>query len=151
MNKSKIYDLIGTVFGLGNLPLFPGTWGSLGGLALCLLLHKSPKLYITAFILLFIIGLIASAKIEKNTGQKDPSYVVIDEFACIFLVFLAVPMSTATVITGFVLYRFMDIVKIPPIRALETLEGGWGIMLDDAMAAVYANLTLQILISINLF
>ncbi|MFC1570815.1 phosphatidylglycerophosphatase A [Candidatus Omnitrophota bacterium] len=151
MSKSKIYDLIGTVFGLGYLPLFPGTWGSFGGLAVCLLLHNNPKLYLAAFILFFIIGLIASANIEKRTGQKDPSYVVIDEFACIFLVYLAVPLSTAVIITGFILYRFMDIVKIPPIRALETLEGGWGIMLDDAMAAVYANLILQILIAINLF
>lgn len=150
MDRPKIYELIGTVFGLGHLPVFPGTWGSLGGLALCLFLYRNPGLYIAAFVVLFILGLVSSDRIEKNTGQHDPSYVVIDEFACIFLVFIFVPISLAAIITGFLLYRFLDIVKIPPIRAFETLKGGWGIMLDDAMAAIYTNLVLQILISVNL-
>lgn len=150
MDKSKIYMLIGTVLGLGHLPIFPGTWGSLGGLVPCLILHSSPKLYIAVFILLFALGVRASSKIEENTGQEDPSFVVIDEFACIFLVFLFVPLSVASIITGFILYRIFDIVKIPPIKALENLKGGWGIMLDDAMSAIYANLILQILISVNI-
>ncbi|MGB2599434.1 MAG: phosphatidylglycerophosphatase A [Candidatus Omnitrophota bacterium] len=141
----KIHRYIATVLGLGYFPIAPGTVGSFAGLLLCLLLHKYVILYIIIFIILFAAGVITSGKVEKESGQKDPSYVIIDEFACIFLVFLLIPLKPLYVITGFIIYRIIDITKPPPIRLLEKREGGWGIMLDDALAAIYTNILLQIL------
>ena len=141
----KTYELIATVLRLGYFPFAPGTVGSLAGLIPCLILHEYIILYVIAFLILFAAGVIASDKVEKESGQKDPSFVVIDEFACIFLVFLLIPLKPLYIIIGFIIYRIMDIFKPPPIKAIEKLRGGWGIMLDDAMAAIYANLILQIL------
>lgn len=150
-NKVDFMHLVGTVFGLGHLPVAPGTWGSLAGLGLCLLLHDNPAFYMAAFAVSFILGLIASHKLEKRWEMKDPSSVVIDEFASIFIAFLLVPITVPIVITGFILYRAIDVIKLPPMRSLEKLKGGWGIMLDDLMGAIYTNLILQILIALNIF
>ena len=139
----KAHKMIATVFGLGNLPFAPGTWGSLAGLVLCLFLHDVPLLYFTVFTILFVIGGIAAGLIERRDGVKDPSYVVIDEFACVFIVFAFIPVTIPYVILGFVLFRLFDVIKPPPIRSIEKMGGGWGIMLDDAAAAVYANIILQ--------
>ena len=147
----KAYDLIATVCGLGRLPLAPGTWGSLAGLGLCLILHGHMILYIAVFAVIFAAGVISAGKFEDMGGRKDPPQVVIDEFACIFLVFLLVPLKTPIILTGFILYRLFDIFKIPPMRSLEKLKGGWGIMLDDLAAGIYANLILQILLFYKIF
>jgi phosphatidylglycerophosphatase A len=147
----KAYDLIATVCGLGRLPFAPGTWGSLAGLGLCLVLHGYIILYIAVFAVLFAAGVVSASKFEDTDGRKDPPQVVIDEFACIFLVFLLVPLKTPIILTGFILYRLIDIFKIPPMRSLERLKGGWGIMLDDLAAGIYANLILQILLFYKIF
>ncbi|MEA3488937.1 MAG: phosphatidylglycerophosphatase A [Candidatus Omnitrophota bacterium] len=143
--------LIATVFGLGYFPVAPGTAGSVAGLALCLLLHKNPVLYIGVFIILFVAGLISAGRVESQSQIKDPSIVVIDECACIFSVFLFVPINLPIILTGFFLYRLIDIIKLPPMRSLEKLRGGWGIMLDDLISGIYTNLILQILIALKLF
>jgi len=147
----KAYDLIATVCGLGRLPLAPGTWGSLAGLGFCLVLHGHMILYITVFAVLFAAGVVSAGKFEEKDGRKDPPQVVIDEFACIFLVFLLIPLKTPIILTGFILYRLFDIFKVPPMRSLEKLKGGWGIMLDDLAAGIYANLILQILLFYKIF
>lgn len=142
---AKIHEAIATVFGLGHLPWAPGTWGSAAGLALCLALHGMPIVYFAVFAVIFAVGIAAADAVRRKDGVKDPSYVVIDEFSCVFLVFAFVPMTVVHVVLGFALFRFFDIVKPEPIRSVERIKGGWGIMLDDAVAAVYANLILQIL------
>ncbi len=145
----RLHELIATVFGLGYIPFASGTFGSLAGLALCLVLHGYLLAYVLAFIALFIIGIISAGRVEAESGIKDPSVVVIDEFACIFVAFLFVPLTPFYVITGFLLYRVLDIFKISPIRSVEKLAGGWGIMLDDLVAALYTNLILQIIIAFS--
>ena len=147
----KAYETISTVFGIGRVPAAPGTAGSLAGLFLCLILHGYPAVYVGVFLFLFAAGVISAGNMEKETGEKDPQSVVIDEFACIFLVFFLVPISPLTVITGFILYRLIDILKIPPMRALERVKGGWGIMLDDLVAGVYANAALQVITHLKIF
>ena len=146
----KIHDIIATVGGLGRLPLAPGTWGSLAGLGLCLILHGNTVWYLITFVALFAVGVISSDKVEAESGQKDPRSVVIDEFACIFLVYLFIPLNLSVIIAGFVLYRVFDITKVPPMRSLENLKGGWAIMLDDLAAAIYSNLILRILLHYNI-
>ena len=143
---AKAHEMIATVFGLGHFPFAPGTWGSMAGLVLCLFLHDVPALYFAVLALLFIIGGIAAGKVEREDGVKDPSYVVIDEFSCVFIVFAFIPVTILHVVLGFALFRLFDVIKPPPIRSLEKMGGGWGIMLDDAAAAVYANIILQLLL-----
>lgn len=145
----RVHELISTVFGLGYSPYAPGTAGSIAGLGLCVLLHGHFFLYILVFLGIFAAGVISSGKVEEECGCKDPSKVVIDEFACIFLVFLFVPLYPLTLIVGFLAFRIIDIVKIPPMRSLENIKGGWGIMLDDLVAAVYVNVILQVLIRVT--
>jgi phosphatidylglycerophosphatase A len=147
---AKVHEIIATVFGLGHLPAAPGTWGSAAGLVLCLLLYDVPVLYFMVFVVIFVVGGIAAGALEKKDGVKDPSYVVIDEFACVFIVFVFIPVTILHVVLGFVLFRFFDVIKPPPIRAIERIGGGWGIMLDDAAAAIYANLILQILLLLGI-
>ncbi len=146
----KAHDLIATVFGLGYVPFAPGTVGSLAGLVPCLALHRNTAMHAIAFVILFAAGVISAGKVEAKSGCKDPSFVVIDEFACIFAVFLFVPLKPFIILTGFILYRLFDIVKIPPMRSVEKLGGGWGIMLDDLISAIYANLTLQALLFLKI-
>lgn len=141
----KIYSIIAAAGFLGYFPFAPGTIASAAGLILCLFLYKWQMLYICVFAALFIAGLISADRVEKEKGQKDPQFIVIDEFACIFIVFLFIPLRIAFLLTGFILYRIFDITKIPPIRFFEKIKGSWGVMLDDLMAAIYANLILHIL------
>ncbi|MCK5450750.1 MAG: phosphatidylglycerophosphatase A [Candidatus Omnitrophica bacterium] len=143
--KIKIARQIATVFGLGYCPKAPGTIGSLAGLILCVLLHKYELIYLIIFIALFSAGVISSRKIEEETKEKDPSYIVIDEFACIFIAFLSIPITPLTLVIGFGLYRFIDISKIPPLKLLEKYGNGWGVMLDDLAAGIYVNLILRML------
>jgi phosphatidylglycerophosphatase A len=150
MKTANVHKVISTVLGLGYFPIAPGTAGSLAGLVLCLILHGNLVLYSIVFILLFAAGVVSSGKAEAFFGDKDPSMVVIDEFACIFMVYMLVPLSVSRVVIGFLLFRIMDITKIPPMKSLENLKGGWGIMLDDLMAGIYSNLALQVLIALNI-
>jgi phosphatidylglycerophosphatase A len=149
MKRQGLNKILATVFGLGYFPVGPGTAGSLGGLVLCISLHENAALYLLAFIIFFSVGVVSSARAEELFGDKDPSMVVIDEFACIFVVYMLVPLKVSTVVIGFIAYRVIDIMKPPPIKAIEKFRGGWGIMLDDLMAGIYSNLILQILISVN--
>jgi len=152
MKKSKnIHDLIATVCGIGYFPIAPGTAGSFAGLLLCLLLHSNVFLYITAFIILFTAGVISSGMVERGSIQKDPAFIVIDEFANIFPAFLFIPLNVNVIIVGFILYRTFDIIKIPPLKKLEKLHGGWGIMLDDLASGIYTNLILHFLLFFKVF
>jgi len=143
----KVHEYIATIFGLGYFPVASGTVGSFAGLIVCLFLHRYIFLYVGVFLVLFTAGVISAGKKEAETNQKDPACVIIDEFACIFLVFLFIPLTPLYIIAGFIIYRVMDIVKLPPMRAIEKLKGGWGIMLDDAVAAIYSNIILHIISS----
>lgn len=142
---AKAHECISTVLGLGHLPVAPGTWGSLAGLLVCIVLHPYPIAYFAAFIILFTAGVQSSEKAEKHNGMKDPSYVVIDEFSSIFIVYAFLPMTVLNIVLGFLLFRVFDVIKPPPIRRIEDIKGGWGIMLDDIVAAAYSNLVLQVL------
>ena len=133
-------------FFVGNLPLAPGTFGSLIGLPTAFLLSRLNLLPSMAFILLFIffaIGIASAA--EKILNQKDPGKIVIDEIAGLMAAFAGLPFNLKTAIAGFVIFRALDIFKPFPIRAAESkLSGGSGVVLDDVLAGIYTNLILRL-------
>ena len=141
----KISKLFATVFYVGFVPVAPGTVASLLGVFLYLLVRNYPTLYFSLTAILLAVGFWSSTAAEKNFSKKDPRQIVIDEFSSVLLVYLFIPFSLKFLIIGFLLFRFFDIVKIPPIKKLEALPGGLGIMLDDIAAAILANFILQVL------
>ena len=137
---------LATGFFVGTVPFAPGTFGSIIGLPLVFLLSRINLLLSVAYILLFIlfaIGIASAA--EKILNQKDPAKIVIDEIAGIMVAFTGLPFNLKTVIAGFVIFRVFDILKPFPIRSLERrVSGGSGVVLDDVLAGVYANLILRL-------
>ena len=91
------------------------------------------------------IGIWSAGKVEAGWGE-DSYRVVIDEVAGMCITLLFIPVKWPYVLTGLVLFRFFDIVKPLYIRKMELLDGGWGVMMDDVLAGVYANLILQVIV-----
>lgn len=145
------YKTIATGFGSGYAPIAPGTVGAaLGCLLLWLYVHFigifNYWYFQLGFILLTalttVIGAIATQEVEKEWGE-DPSRVVIDEIIGVWISLLFMPLTLKNIIIGFVLFRIFDIWKPLGIRKLEAIKNGWGVMLDDVLAGVYANICLQ--------
>ena len=128
--------------GVGYLPLMPGTFGSLVGVAIFLLLSHTTVGLVVAIVAITFAGTWAGSRTEALTGRKDPGKIVVDEVAGQLIAMLPLvffkPWSIAAVILSFVLFRFFDIVKPYPANRLQELEGGVGVMCDDLVAGVYA-------------
>ncbi|MCD6223307.1 MAG: phosphatidylglycerophosphatase A [Deltaproteobacteria bacterium] len=145
-NIRHISETIATMFGVGYVAFAPGTIGTLFGVLIYLLIKDvSIAVYIIIFIIIFIIGIISSGNVEETFGEKDPSFVVIDEAAAFLVVMFLVPYSFLALLLGFVIFRALDITKPPPINYLERVEGGFGIMIDDIVCGLITNIFLQIL------
>jgi phosphatidylglycerophosphatase A len=141
---------VATGFFIGTVPFAPGTLGSLIGLPLCFLLSRINFLQSVVWILIFIFFSIAVASAaEKILGQKDPGQIVIDEMAGLAVTFAGLPFNLKTVLFGFIIFRVFDILKPFPIRILEKrVAGGSGVVLDDVLAGIYANLGVRFVIYI---
>jgi phosphatidylglycerophosphatase A len=123
----------------GYAGIVPGTVGSLVGLVLYLPLTGSPiAVRCVATVALCFLGIVASDRVERIWKIKDPSPVVIDEIAGMWIALLFVPHEVIYFAGAFVLFRVFDIIKPFPARQAELLKGGWGIMLDDVVAGIYA-------------
>jgi phosphatidylglycerophosphatase A len=146
----KVWLVIATFFGSGLSPLAPGTCGSLATMLLVYFIgpYWRAPLYIQLIVitLVFLVGIPASGEAEKYFNKKDPGACNIDEVAGQMVTLLLVPHQISLYIAGFFLFRFFDILKPFPIRRLEKIPGGLGIMLDDIMAALYALALLQLYI-----
>ena len=138
--------LIATSAGVGYLPFAPGTFGSMVGLAVWMLMPASTSAQAIAIVLLFVLGSWSGSVAERHFGRTDPSEVVIDEVVGMLITLFLNPVGWIGALVGFLLFRASDIVKPFPANRLEELHGGIGIMADDAMAAVYANLALRLII-----
>jgi phosphatidylglycerophosphatase A len=144
---------IATGFGAGYFPIAPGTVGSAVGLALVIAFRRTSldcaglAVSLAALaVLLFALGVWSAGKAEKAFGRVDPGQVVIDEVAGQVLTFVATPRIAWTgLIAGFIVFRVFDIVKPFPARRAERFPGGWGIMVDDAVAGLYSLIVLVIL------
>ncbi|MDH4099414.1 MAG: phosphatidylglycerophosphatase A [Nitrospirota bacterium] len=144
MNRAAVF--IATGGGAGYSPWAPGTAGSLVGILPALLLSQiSPIAGLGLIIAVTLAGVWASSVAEKHFDKKDASPIVIDEIAGQMITLWLVPPSVGFVVAGFLLFRFFDILKPFPARQLQdNLPGGWGVMMDDVAAGIYANLCLQI-------
>jgi len=151
-------EWIVTFFGAGKSPIAPGTVGSLLTSALLFAafqgIHTSlwfNLLLIAGMILASIAAVMLGPWAIGHFGRKDPGPFVLDEVAGVCLTMLLLPLRAgwhelSVVITAFVAFRIFDVLKPPPCRQLEKLPQGWGILADDLMAAVYANLLSQLVI-----
>jgi phosphatidylglycerophosphatase A len=137
---------VATVFGVGYAPIAPGTFGSAAGLLLWWLLPPSTAVQAAAIVLLFVIGSWAGNIAEHHFGRTDPGQVVVDEVMGMIITLFLNPVGWIGALAGFLLFRVFDVIKPYPANRLEQLHGGIGVMADDGMAAVYANLALRLAI-----
>jgi len=144
--------LTATFFGVGRMRPAPGTWGSAATVGLWWLLASHlamaarTPVAVGLAVLVTLIGIPAATAVARATGSKDPQFVVIDEVAGQLIALIAVPVAWKTFLAGFILFRAFDIVKPPPVRQLEKLPEGAGIVLDDVMAGIYALAVMQLLL-----
>jgi len=148
--RSNRNNFLGTAFarfvsaaGVGLLPMVPGTWGSAFGVVLIILVHWNMWLYAATFFAIVAVGYWAVSQLDLSQ-DRDPGFVAIDEVCGMFVTFVGIPLSLSSIVTGFFLFRLLDIVKPFPVRRLEKLPGYWGILCDDLGAGFYAWLILTI-------
>jgi phosphatidylglycerophosphatase A len=146
--RATPFDILATVvatgLGSGYAPFAPGTAGSLVGLALFWPVHHLTLAgQCVATALVFALGVAAAGHVARRSGIEDPGLVVADEVVGMWVSLLGLPLTGVTAAAGFFLFRVFDVFKPYPARDLERLPGGWGIMCDDVMAGVYANLLLR--------
>lgn len=142
---------VATVFGIGYAPVAPGTFGSAAGLVVWALLPHSAAAMGGAIIAIIAIGVWSGGVAERHFAATDPGPVVIDEVAGMLITLFMSPVSWLGAIGGFFLFRGFDILKPYPADRLERLPGGLGVMADDAMAAVYANIVLKVVLALIAF
>lgn len=141
-----LIDILATGFYSGKIPFMPGTFGSLVAIPIGFLLYLTPYLSIRIGVtaLIFFIGAYVADKYSKITGAEDPGSIVIDEVVGLLIVYIFVDTIFATsfnflfIITGFILFRIFDILKPFPVSYFDNIKNGWGIMLDDVVAGLYA-------------
>jgi phosphatidylglycerophosphatase A len=145
-------SLIATFFGLGNLKPGPGTWGSLAAALIWFALSRlisprfQPEVLASLIVIVIALGIPAATAVARSSGTKDPQNVVIDEVAGQWITLLFAPVAWKTLLAGFILFRGFDILKPPPVRQLERLPEGTGIVVDDVAAGIYALLVMQLLL-----
>src|SRR6516225_12420631 len=149
-------SLIATFFGAGHLKPGPGTWGSLATVALWAILAPFlPTSWlipvnIALALLAVAVGIPAATQVARASGLKDPQFVVIDETAGQLITLIGAPLTWKSLLMGFILFRAFDIVKPPPVRQLERLPEGTGIVVDDVAAGLYGMLVMNILLQFGL-
>ncbi|HEV8048872.1 MAG TPA: phosphatidylglycerophosphatase A [Terriglobales bacterium] len=148
--------LVATFFGIGLLRPGPGTWASAATVLVWWSASSGINPYwqpASAASLAFVsvlVGIPAATRMCRATGLKDPQFVVIDEVAGQLIALIAVPVSWKSMLLGFILFRGFDIVKPPPVRQLEHLREGIGIVLDDVAAGLYALIIMQLALHFGL-
>lgn len=151
MNTSRKNDLVvflATGCFTGFLPTMPGTWGTFAGIPLVIISHRLTSIMQPVVAVVFVtFAAYIAGRAEILFEDRDARPIVIDEMAGFLITLLWLPLNLMTLFLGFVLFRVFDIVKPPPIGSLEKrLHGGWGIVLDDVLAGVFANVTLRLLL-----
>ena len=144
---TRLAVFVATVAYCGYFPIAPGTAGSAAGLVVYLLVWwtRSPAIEVALIALTMVAGAWAATHAERFFGGIDPGPVVIDEVLGMLVTLAFIQAGWSAALAGFVLFRILDVIKPWPANRLEKLHGGFGIMADDAMAGVYANIGLRIM------
>jgi len=149
-------NLVATFFGIGRLRPGPGTWGSAATVLLWWVLASwiapawQPWTAILLAAVAVLIGIPAATRVARASRLKDPQFVVIDEVAGQLITLIAAPITWQSLLLAFILFRGFDIVKPPPVRLLERLPEGVGIVIDDVGAGLYALAVMQIVLHFGL-
>jgi phosphatidylglycerophosphatase A len=145
--KVRVADVIATWFGCGLSPVAPGTVGSLGALPLYYVVHRAGGGWavLGAAVAVGIVGTWAADDFACRVGEKDPQRVVVDEVAGVLIALACAGHELRSLVAAFVLFRLLDMFKPWPIRPLERLPGGFGIMLDDVAAGAFAGIAVIVL------
>ena len=142
--------MFATGFGAGYSPTAPGTLGTLVAIPIYYFLSEIPfPLYEITLTGFFFLAVWVSEKTEAVLGKKDDSRIVIDEMMGFFITMLWVTKTPLFILVGFILFRFFDIFKPFPIRRFEKVRGGFGVVLDDVMAGIFANVILRFIMILN--
>ena len=148
--KERLSILISSFFYLGYSPVAPGTVGTLGAVILYYVISGFSNLFYLFFIIALIIFSVWVSEIVRiRIGDSDPNSIVIDEVCGFLVTMILIPPNMINIAMGFLLFRFFDILKPPPIRMSEKLSGGMGIVADDVLAGIYANIVLQIFVRVS--
>ena len=139
----KFCKLVSSVFYIGYLPVAPGSLGSFAALFLYFFVKGNPLLMGAAIVICLFLGFLTAGRAEELFGGKDASEIIIDEFTGMLVALYLLPVTMGYIVSAFLLFRFFDILKPKPINRLEKLEGSLGVMSDDLLAGIYANLILQ--------
>ena len=140
-----VVKLVSTFFYAGYVPRISGTIGSLAGLLFFLLVNYSLPVTIASLSVLTVSALLVIRKAEGLFGKKDSGHIVIDEVIGMMIALLFIPTKAAFVALAFVFFRIFDIAKPFPIKRIEKMESPWGVVLDDVLAGIYANLAVQLI------
>ncbi|OGV57561.1 MAG: hypothetical protein A2X49_00225 [Lentisphaerae bacterium GWF2_52_8] len=139
--------MFASFFFTGYFPLFPGTVGSAAALPFYMLVSGlHPLSYLLLAAALTIVAIFVSDRAEKSFGSKDPKKVVIDEVAGMLITMTAVSPTIGHMITGFIIFRVLDIIKPYPAGLMEKIKGGAGIVLDDVVSGIYSCIILHFII-----
>ncbi len=142
---NPVVKCLSSFFYLGYAPKIPGFFGSLGGLLFYFMVKHNFVLYIGTLIVLTVLAFFVINKAEQIYGGKDAKHIVIDEAVGMMLALFLVPSKPLAIFLAFIFFRFFDVLKPFPIKWAEKQSSPLGVMLDDVIAGVYANLSVQAL------
>lgn len=134
----------------GNIPIAPGTFGTIVAIPLCYVFSEvNLSLAVSGMLLLILVAIWIAQAAETILAKTDPGAIVIDEIAGMVVTLIGVPFHLTSVVSGFLIFRALDIAKPFPIRTLERrLPGGIGVVLDDVVAGIYSNLLVRFILYI---
>lgn len=135
---------------VGYAPVAPGTFGSAAGVAIFALVRASGSMYVelAAIVALFAIGVWSGTEAEHHFGGVDPGPIVLDEVVGMLITLALLDVNAMGAFVGFIVFRALDVIKPWPSGRFERLHGGLGVMADDAMAAVYGNVLMRVLLAV---
>lgn len=136
--------IIATVFFIGYFPVAPGTMASAFVITFLLIFKPDNMILLAILIVALFVGIVSSEILAKHYKVKDPNWIVIDEFVGCLTAVIFLPIDWKILLAGFLIFRFFDIIKPPPIRQAERIGGGLGIMIDDLLAGFISNLLIRI-------
>ena len=144
---NRFHQFVATGGYSGYFPKTPGTFATFIGILLYYpMVSFSPLIQIVMILSLFSLGVWSSFSVEKALGQTDPGIIVVDEIVGVWISLYLIPFHWNFLLAVFILFRFLDIKKPFPIVQIQSLKGGWGVMLDDCLAGLMTNLLLRLIL-----